>query len=56
MSAITPKADINGYRSECPLMTHSGHCLVFDLRPECLALSRVRLPSGAASRRAFYSI
>ncbi len=25
MSAITPKADINGYVAERPLLTHSGH-------------------------------
>jgi len=25
MSAITPKADINGYGAGCPLLTHSGH-------------------------------
>ncbi len=33
MSALTPKADINGYGAGCPLLTHSGHlgCLLSPL-------------------------
>ena len=46
MSALPPRADINGYGAGCPLLTHSGHCLVFGLRPDCLTLSRVGLPLG----------
>ncbi len=44
MSALPPVADIGEGIAECPLLTHSGHCLVLSLRPDCLALYRVGLP------------
>ncbi len=33
MSALPPKADVNGYGAGCPLLTQSSHRLVIGLRP-----------------------
>ncbi len=46
MSALPPIADINGCGAGCPLLTQSGHSLIFGLRPDCLALRQLKLLFG----------